>query len=212
MGDARAGEARHPPRKGEIPLLLSTIVDRFLWANSNVCRRIRRDSSGASSDPGWLSPNIEAMQDLRRASQTRGARLVLAAVAVALFGLLSMHGWGSHASTHIVGAVSHGVSIVAPAGHGDVHGLSPLSGEGATDQSRTHTTAQTPGAPFDGVDGDLLGLCLAILSGLILAVALLMARRGIQILCTLLPAWPNPVFYGRDRDPPDLLQLCVIRC
>lgn len=36
------------------------------------------------------------MQYFRTATRTRGARLALAAVAVALFGLLSMHGWGSH--------------------------------------------------------------------------------------------------------------------
>ena len=152
------------------------------------------------------------MQGLRSATQTRGARPVLAAVAVALFGLLSMHGWGSHAGTHVVGAMPHEVSIVAPSSHGASHRISPMIGDVATDESKIFSTGHATGVPSDGDGGDLLGLCLAILSSLILAVALFLARRGIRLIRTLLPAWPNPVFYGRDRDPPDLLQLCVIRC
>ncbi|MFI5627726.1 hypothetical protein ACIA03_29985 [Nocardioides sp. NPDC051685] len=147
------------------------------------------------------------MQDLRSPTQTRGARLVLAAVAVALFGLLSMHGWGSHAGAHPVGA--HGMSVMTAGGHEDAQVLLSTADRVEVGSVGPHVSSEVPA---DGEGGGLLGLCLAILSGLILAVALFLARRRIRLLTSLLPTWPSPVFYGRDRDPPDLLQLCVIRC
>lgn len=145
------------------------------------------------------------MQDLRSPTQTGGARLVLAAVAVALFGLLSMHGWGSHAG----GAGAHDMSVMAAGAHEGPQALQSTVGHVESDRPGAHVSS---GVPADGEGGGLLGLCLAILSGLILAVALFLARRRIRLLTSLLPTWPRPVFYGRDRDPPDLLQLCVIRC
>ncbi|OIJ26048.1 hypothetical protein UG56_014730 [Nocardioides luteus] len=128
---------------------------------------------------------------------------MLAAVAVALFGLLSMHGWGTHAG----GAGAHDMSVMTAGGHEAAQVLP--AGHGEADSPGAHISS---GVPVDGEGGGLLGLCLAILGGLMLAVALFLARRGIRLLRSLLPAWPGPVFYGRDRDPPDLLQLCVIRC
>lgn len=153
------------------------------------------------------------MQNLRTATQTRGARLALAAVAAALFGLLSMHGWGSHAGGHSMGAVPQGTNVMVAAGHGGLHALVGIAGDdsAAAESSGPAAGHQNP-APGNDAGGSFLGLCLAILTGLILGFALLMARRGIRILRHLLPTWHNPVIYGRDRDPPDLLQLCVIRC
>ena len=56
-------------------------------------------------------------------------------------------------------------------------------------------------------------LCLAVLAGsLLLGIALLLARRGVRIPRTLLPAWQPLRFIRRDRDPPSLRMLCVIRC
>lgn len=153
------------------------------------------------------------MQDRRTATQTRGARLAIAAVAVALFGLLSMHGWASHAGAHSMGALPQVRNVMMSAGHGAPHvpagiavddSVSVPSGSAAADNQ--------PQAPSGDGGGSLLGLCLAILTGLILGFALLMARRNIRVLRRLVPTWPSPVLYGRDRDPPDLLQLCVIRC
>ena len=149
------------------------------------------------------------MQDPRSATQRRGARLVLAAVAVALFGLLSMHGWGSHAGAHPVNAGPHDMSVMAAEGHEGAQALPSTAGHVESDSPGAHLSS---GAPVDGEGGGLLSLCLAILSGLILAAALFLALRGIRIPRSLAPAWPGPVFYGRDRDPPDLLRLCVIRC
>ena len=145
------------------------------------------------------------MQDLRPATQRRGARLVLAAVAVALFGLLSMHGWGTHAG----GAGAHDMGVMTAGGHEDAPVLPTVVGHVESGTAGAHISS---GVPVDGEGGGLLGLCLAILGGLILAVALFLARRGIRLPRSLLPAWPSPVLYGRDRDPPDLLRLCVIRC
>lgn len=145
------------------------------------------------------------------ATQLHGARLVLAAVAVALFGLLSMHGWGSHAGAHPAGAAPQGANELIAASHGDPHALAATAHESVATASDGPTTGQTQD-PGGGKDGSILGLCLAILTGLIVGFALLMARRDIRVLRNLLPTWPNPVLYGRDRDPPDLLQLCVIRC
>jgi hypothetical protein len=151
------------------------------------------------------------MQDLRTAARTPGARLVLAAAAVALFGLLSMHGWGSHAGAHPVPAAPHGMSVTS--GAGDMLGFPTATGHVTTNgESRSPAEGHPTGVPTDGQGGDLVDLCVAILSGLILAVALFIARRGIRILRSLIPAWPNPVLNGRDGAPPDLLQLCVIRC
>jgi len=40
------------------------------------------------------------MRDVRTATRAPGARLALVAVAVALFDLMSMHGWGTHTGAH----------------------------------------------------------------------------------------------------------------
>lgn len=144
------------------------------------------------------------MQRLRTAHR-RGTRLALAAVAVVLFGLMSMHGWGSHAGAHPMGAGSQSVMPVMD--HTGVRAPASAAGDGS-DGLAGHPSQ----APDGDEGGGLLGLCLAILAGLIVGVALTMARRGIRILDSLLPIWPIPVRYGRDRDPPDLLRLCVIRC
>lgn len=42
-------------------------------------------------------PRIDIVRDSRRIATTRRARFLLVAVAAALFGPLSMHGWGTHA-------------------------------------------------------------------------------------------------------------------
>lgn len=59
---------------------------------------------------GWL-PKIEPMQELRPPTGKRSPRYALAAVAVALFGLLSMHGWGSHTGAHMEAVQSANVMI-----------------------------------------------------------------------------------------------------
>lgn len=129
---------------------------------------------------------------------------MLAAVSLALFGLLSMHGWGSHAGGH---------TTAMPTADGAVAMESaPITGH----DHRTMTAEGSAVGTQEKPDGDpgtsLLSMCLAVLAGFLLGIALLLAVRGIRIPRWLLPTWPHPVFAGRDRDPPDLLQLSVIRC
>lgn len=155
---------------------------------------------------------IGGMRDLRAPAGTRGARYALAAVTVALFGLLSMHGWGSHTGVHSMGATP--ASVMSPA-DSRVHDHSGPS-EREPGASAPVVTDVPAGMDSDEPVGEsgatLLGLCLAVLAGLVLGIALLLARRGFRIPRTLLPAWQPLLFIGRDRDPPSLDMLCVIRC
>ena len=155
------------------------------------------------------------MRDLRAPAGTRGARYALAAVAVALFGLLSMHGWGSHTGAHTMGATSPSANVLIAASGPLSHDHSgPAASEPDTSEPIVagHPVGMSSEEPSENGAG-LLGLCLAVLAGLLLlGIALLLARRGVRIPRTLLPAWQLPQFIARDRDPPSLRMLCVIRC
>jgi hypothetical protein len=156
---------------------------------------------------------IRGVRHPRKATSTPGVRFALTAVALALFGLLSMHGWGSHAGMHPPqGTASAADVMMAQAGHHDALGM-VADAAAALDQ--------VPGAPVvgdasqdPGENGGagLLGLCLAVLaSALLLGIALLIARGGVATGRGLLRAWRPILPIGRDRDPPDLRKLCVIR-
>jgi hypothetical protein len=157
-------------------------------------------------------PRIGIVRNLRTIAGKPGARYVLAVATLALFGLLSMHGWGTHAGMH---AENRHAAHVAMA-HADAH----ASAADATSQGQaTATSDNAAGCDTDcrsgGSDGGmgLAGLCLAVLGGVLAAaLALLLLRRGIPLLRTMLPAFGHPILLDRDRDPPDLLRLCVIRC
>lgn len=76
-----------------------------------------------------------------------------------------------------------------------------------------HPAGTSSEKPLGENGAGLLGLCLAVLAGLLLlGIALLLAPRGARIPRTLLPAWQPLRFIRRDRDPPSLRMLCVIRC
>jgi hypothetical protein len=60
--------------------------------------------------------------------------------------------------------------------------------------------------------GGLIGICLAILAGFVLAAILRARQQRLPALPAWLPAWTFPVLIRRDRDPPDPLFLCVVRC
>ncbi|UMG92195.1 DUF6153 family protein [Nocardioides sp. TF02-7] len=151
------------------------------------------------------------MRDLRAATRAPGARLALAAVAVALFGLMSMHGWGSHTGAHLAAPLP-GPSAITAATH--AHGGTTDTGDArlVMDESSEPASGHPTQAPDGDGDGGLLELCLAILAGILLGVALLLGRRRIRLARGTLQKWSLPVFIGRDRDPPDLRRLCVIRC
>ena len=155
------------------------------------------------------------MRDLRAPAGTRGARYALAAVAVALFGLLSMHGWGSHTGAHTMGATPPSANIAIAASGPISHDHSgPAASDPVTSEPIVagHPVGMSSEEPIGENGAGLLGLCLAVLAGLVLGIALLLVRRGVRIPRTLLPAWQPRLFIGRDRDPPSLGMLCVIRC
>lgn len=141
---------------------------------------------------------------------------MLAAVAVALFGLLSMHGWGSHTGGHTVAMAPASSAVSTDSSQAASHGHATMTGDGSKESGSQVADRSAPPGGHEKPDGDpgasLLGLCLAVLCGLLLGLALLLSRRGLRIPQWLLPTWTHPVFIGRERDPPDLLQLCVIRC
>jgi hypothetical protein len=164
---------------------------------------------------GWL-PKIELMRKLRAPAGTRGARYALAAVAVTLFGLLSMHGWGSHTGAHSMGATPPSANLMIAGSDPVSHGHSgPAASERDTSEQLVagHPARVDSEEPVGESGMGLLGLCLAVLAGLLLlGIALLLTRRRVRIPCTMLPAWQPQLFIGRDRDPPDLHMLSVIRC
>jgi hypothetical protein len=155
------------------------------------------------------------MQGLRRPALERGPSYALAAVAITLFGLLSMHGWGSHTGAHSMRATPESADVLIAATDPIRHDYSGRAASAPDTSGQIvagHPAGMDSGEPVSESGAGVLGLCLAVLAGLLLGVALLFKGRGVRIPGTLLPAWQAPLFIGRDRDPPDLGMLCVIRC
>ena len=154
------------------------------------------------------------MRNLRTITGTPGARDALTAVALALFGLLVMHGSGIHA--HSTGATPDGENALVTSPHAGPHGHAERA---ATEAASGYAAGGVPeGGDLRATEpaGDqgtgVLGFCLAALAGVLVGVTLLRRRRGARIPRTLLPAWTHAVVEGGDRDPPEPLRLCVIRC
>lgn len=179
--------------------------------------RGRRGTAGGTTGLLPRLPKIDGVRHLRSISGAPGTRSALLAVAtVALFGLLSMHGWDTHAGlhadtghapAHVVAAhsVAH-ASAGAPAHDGETTGA-------ADAVTMDAATCDTCGDDGSGDSMGLMGLCLAVLGGVLAAaLALLLIGRRLPVLRTMLPTFRHPVLLSRDRDPPDLLRLCVIRC
>lgn len=141
---------------------------------------------------------------------------MLAAVALALFGLLSMHGWGSHTPGHTMAMAPSANATMMGSGHAADHSEMSRTTDPASEPNEGKPVSAASASGHEDPGGDqgagLLSLCLAVLGTLLLGIALLLARRGLHVPGWLLPTGPHPVIIGRDRDPPDLLQLCVIRC
>jgi hypothetical protein len=127
--------------------------------------------------------------------------LLAAAWVLALSGLLAMHALGTHGT------------------HGTAHGsAAPMPQEAALSSPGDMTLGSTsdPAPPavsttMTQVGGGLLGLCLAVL-GAALALVLLHLRRRPGRTWTL--SRPSPMLrpVERERDPPCLLRLSVMRC
>jgi hypothetical protein len=155
------------------------------------------------------------MQELRRPALDRGPSYALAAVAIALFGLLSMHGWSSHTGAHSMRPMPESANIMIAGGtpiHRDHTGRAASAPDTSGKVVAGHPAAMDSGKPVGESGAGVVGLCLAVLAGLLLGIALVLKRRGVRVPRTLLPAWQPPLLIGRDRDPPDLGMLCVMRC
>jgi uncharacterized protein DUF6153 len=140
-------------------------------------------------------------------TQPRGATsgLLVPVLFVVLAGVLGMHGWGSHgvAGTGHTPSAHHS-GVAADLQHSAVT-VAGVVGEG--------TFADTPPAGSPHSAGmHLTDLCVAVLSGLGLVLLLLRSPRRLApvFMPALRPSHSRrpPV---RDRDPPSLARLSVLR-
>jgi hypothetical protein len=122
--------------------------------------------------------------------QHRGGHVAFAVLSAALFGLFAMHGWGLHGSSH------EAASMHADAGACIGHPMEHCQPD-----------------PVPTEDHGLMGLCLAILGGIAAVALALLGGRTLRLTAVVprhnfasVPRW------FRERDPPDLLALGVIRC
>jgi hypothetical protein len=150
----------------------------------------------------------------RRTSLVRLLLLVGAVV-----GLFAMHGLGAHGASHHPGPLavdSHHAGAAVPAGMSDpVPGKqsrqlsSTASSIGGTASSSTPARATAPGETGSG----LVGLCMAVLAGVLFALAGPRAWGRLRAAVTLrLVAGLRLAAAARERDPPLLVRLSICRC
>jgi hypothetical protein len=122
----------------------------------------------------------------------------------ALAGLIAMHGLSDHgASSHEMEApMNPAVTVVSHVGH-------------AADNSRGQAADAATGAVAPGEHAPgmaMAGLCLAVLAGAVIGLALLRPHRAVVFIRpTALAVSPARPSARRDRDPPCLFQLSVLR-
>jgi hypothetical protein len=151
------------------------------------------------------------------AAEKRTSPVRLLLLAGALAGLFAMHGLGDHGTAHHPGPVavgSHHVGAAMPAGTSD-----PSSGEQSGHPSSTAVGAMSESsaparvlAPAESGSG-LAGLCMAVLAGVLFALAGLRTwgRRPAGVTLRLV-AGLRIAAVARERDPPRLVQLSICRC
>jgi hypothetical protein len=143
-------------------------------------------------------------------SMTRQLRRALAAAVWVLLigGLFAMHGLGTH------GAGAHGgvaLNMTGTSGHAAHHSVLPGTADRTADAEPV-TGASEPNDEGHGSMG-LLMLCLVILAATLAGFAQVLLRHLRRSpLCTLPWGFPAIWVIGRDRDPPDLRRLSVMRC
>ena len=138
-------------------------------------------------------------------ARTSLVRLLLLAGAVA--GLFMMHGLGDHGTAHHAAESSH--AAVAMSGEQPGH-MSP-AGNTSGDVPRS-TTRASVSAPADGGSGEW-GLCMAVLAGVLFALAGLRAwGRCPSVLALRIVSSVRYAATTRERDPPHLVQLSIGRC
>ena len=143
----------------------------------------------------------------KRLAYRRGGRGRLAVrllvLAGALAGLFAMHGLSDH------GASSHDMHApMNPAVLGTSHAIHAADDPQSATEELTIDGAAGQGSPGTSI----AGLCLAVLAGAIIALLLLSPhRRGVfmgPLALALVSARPTG---RRDRDPPCLFELSVLR-
>lgn len=139
----------------------------------------------------------------RRCSRVRLTVRLLVFTA-ALAGLIAMHGLSDHAApSHEMNApMDPAVMAMSHASH------MADDARNATDDTRTVDRAPDEDSPGMA----MAGLCLAVLAGAIFGFLLLRPHRGVvfmgQIALAFVPGRPSG---RRDRDPPRLFELSVLR-
>lgn len=140
-----------------------------------------------------------------------GRLLVLAG---ALAGIFAMHGLGDHGGAHAgsqharalstspmshVPGVDHGTRIDA-----DPDGVTPV--RSAADM--------TPVGTWNDTDKGVIGLCLAVLAGTLLSLVRRRTPRGLVVRLARASPFLGAVMgtTSRERDPPCLTQLSILRC
>lgn len=128
-------------------------------------------------------------------ARTSLVRLLLLAGAVA--GLFAMHGLGDHGTAHS-GAESAHATVAMSAMPADTHS-----------DARPGTMVSVPG----GVGSGAMTLCMAVLAGVLFALAGLRAWGRLPAkVGARLPAGITFSATARERDPPRLVQLSICRC
>jgi len=151
------------------------------------------------------------------------------AMFVVLAGLFGMHGLASHGTGDMaaMAGVTSGAEVHPGTARAPVPGAASL-GVAHTPPARSATTPVRSGATRDGrafedvahfatSDGGsssgMVEMCLAFLAAGLIALLALLARqhtRGLTVRVDRLRL--NLGGLGRDRDPPSLTQLSILRC
>lgn len=128
-------------------------------------------------------------------------------------GLFAMHGLGNHGTgSHLDTAQPVSADLSAQLGmHGSFHSASDV-------QESAPTSSGTPGlgmSQHSSPDpmGELVSMCLAILLGVLAGfAAALLGHLERRPLARAARTVQSTVIVGRDRDPPCLVRLSVMRC
>ena len=137
--------------------------------------------------------------------RTLGWAARLLVFAGALMGLFAMHGLSDHgaASHDMRAAMNPAVTAISHAGH------AANAAVGETGDALTGT-AEPPGEQSPGMA--MAGLCLAVVAGAVIGFLLLRQHRAVVFMpptpLALVAARPSA---PRDRDPPCLFELSVLR-
>lgn len=125
-----------------------------------------------------------------------------------------MHGWGSHAGAHSLATPPQGANAMVASGASAPDHAGSSSRVSSSDATISELPAAGRGSDEPGgyAGTGLLALCLAVLASLLPTIVLLRVRGGIHLPRGLMYISPHPVHIRRDRDPPDLRKLSIIRC